>query len=98
MLTRFMKARYVLHSSTLGQLSRLRLKMLRTSGELTAMASSAYAFQCSACMHLHDIDDGDCAARNIAHIFSNARSAQATQAQMQDTGLHECNFEMTCCA
>ena len=68
MLTRFMKARYVLHSSTLGQLSRLRLKMLRTSGELTAMASSAYAFQCSACMHLHDIDDYDCAPSKIVQI------------------------------
>lgn len=88
-----MKARYVLHSSTLGQLSRLRLKMLRTSGELTAMASSAYAFQCSACMHLHEIDDCDCAASKIAQILSNAHSAQATQPQRQDTGLHERNLK-----
>ena len=98
MLTRFMKARYVLHSSTLGQLSRLRLKMLRTSGELTAMASSAYAFQCSACVHLHDIDGYDCAASKIAQIFSSALSAQATQAQRQETGLHERNPQTTCCA
>jgi len=68
MLTRFMKARDVLHSSTLGQLSRLRLKMLRTSGELTAMASSAYAFQCSACMHLHDNHDDDCVPNTIVPI------------------------------
>ena len=34
------------------------------------MASSAYAFQCRACMHLHDIDDYDCAPSKIAQILA----------------------------
>ncbi len=107
-VTFWMKVRYVCQRSTLGQLSRQRLKMVLTCAVFpAAISSSAYRFQCLAWVH------GQCCGSahghatswfglqgRCVHVQGDIRRSiwcEAT-AHTPGTNNYACKLEVRCCA